>query len=128
MSAPHFMVATAVGWAVYKLVSKKKRKKTADTAVDDPPAVDCGLYRWKPAEVYASLDSAIATGERNLERLALQAARDVYPTTPEGKPQPWPPRAEDERAQCILGHIRIRATRRLAAKGDDEGPGGSDPV
>ncbi|MCA9652546.1 MAG: hypothetical protein KC501_21700 [Myxococcales bacterium] len=89
------------------------------------------MYRWKPTEVDATLDDALAKGQRDAELLALTVAREVYPKTPEGPAQPWPPTAGDARGHCILDRIRIRVNLRLAEladdAADDDGPGGSDP-
>lgn len=132
MGAPQVMAALTLGYLGYKLFSPKKRKKASTKTHDaDLPSLDCGLYPWKPLDVDAALDRAIVFGERDLERLALEAAREVYAQTPEGLPQPWPPHDDDARAHCILDRIRIRATLRLAEladeDADDEGPGGSEP-
>jgi hypothetical protein len=132
MGAPQVMAALTLGYFGYKLFSPKKRKKASTTNTDaDLPSLDCGLYAWRPLEVDVALDKAIVFGERDLERLALKAAREVYRVTPEGKPQPWPPQPRDTRAYCILDRIRIRANLRLAELADDDaddgGPGGSDP-
>lgn len=121
MSAPQLMAALTLGWLGYKLFgnNKKPKKTSAGGEELDLPTLDCGLYPWKPLDVDMSLDLAIVRGERDLERLALKAARDVYITTPEGKPQPWPPHDDDARGHCILDRIRIRANLRLAELAED---------
>lgn len=131
MVAPQMIAAVAFGWLGYRLLHSKKRKKTSSVH-RQPPTLDCGLYPWRPKGVDSAIDEALAVGERDLERLALQAAREVYPTTPEGRTQPWPPSDGDARAECILDRILIRVNRRLAEladdqAGDDQGPGGLDP-
>jgi hypothetical protein len=130
MGAPQVMAALTLGWLGYKIFSPKKRKKAAAEPDDlDAPELDCGLYPWRSLDVDASLDRAIVLGEHDLERLALQAAREVYPETPEGTPQPWPPHDDDTRAQCILDRIRIRANLRLAELADDDaGDDAHDPL
>src|SRR5262245_39827860 len=128
MTAPQLMAALTLGWLGYRLFSPRKRKKSAEATSADLPTLDCGLYPWKPLEIDVELEMAIVRGERNLERLALQAAREVYPQTPEGTPQPWPPAEDDARAQCILDRIRIRGNLRLAELADDDADGhGLDP-
>ncbi len=133
MALPQIITVAAIGWIGFQLFSKKGKKtsKGSSNVANDPPALDCGLYRWKPVEVDLVLVSALEDGERDPERLALVAARAVYPTTPEGGAQPWPPRSGDMRGLCVLDRIRIRANLRLAEwvddAVDDEGPGGSDP-
>lgn len=128
------MAALTLGWLGYKFFGGKRRKKGSASSIDgDLPTLDCGLYPWRALDVDMSLDLAIVAGERDLERLALKAARDVYPTTPEGNRQPWPPDDDDARAHCILDRIRIRANLRLAeladVGADDEDPDGPlDPT
>lgn len=132
MAVPQVMAALTLGYLGYRFLrpTKKRKKPALDPAVD-VPSLDCGLYPWRPLDVDAALDLGIARGERELERLALGAAREVYAETPEGTPQPWPPHDDDARAHCILDRIRIRANLRLAEladeDADDEGPGGSEP-
>jgi len=125
------MAALTLGLLGYKLFGGKKRKKGSTSIDGDLPTLDCGLYPWKPLHVDSALDREIVRGERDLERLALHAARKVYSETPEGQPQAWPPHEGDARAHCILDRIRIRANLRLAELADDEaedgGPWGSDP-
>lgn len=130
MSLPQIITAVAFGWLGVQLFGRTRRRRSSGPSSPTPSAPQCGDREWKSIEVDAALDQALAVGVRQAERLALDVARAVYPTTPEGTAQPWPPLAGDRDAQCLLDRIRVRVDQRLGERRpdeDDDGPGGSDP-
>lgn len=121
-------IAVGVGVLLLALRSKKKRKPNK-TKRSELPADACGLFPWMADEVDEAIVAITDTGERDAAVIEEAVARDVYPVTPEGAPQTWPPSSDDVRALCILDRIRIRVNLHLAKLADqdaDDDP--DDPV
>jgi len=109
---------------------KKKKKKNGQKRIPEPPPEEppydeehCGLYPWLPDDVDEVTWQLVDQGWDDLEEISIEVAGVVYEVTPEGSPQPWPPAANDARAQCILDRIRIRVNLILAEKADQEADG-----
>jgi len=76
---------------------------------------------WLPDQVDDAIISSWEGGERTPFRLAVAALREVYSTTPDGRPINWPSVTEDCACIRALEHrVQLRSCRLMAIFEDDE--------
>lgn len=145
---PAVVVGTVLLFGASAARAKKKKKKKAKKKPDYACAEDerfdaeanqcvpadddgpqwpeggCEAFPWLGPEVDDVLRELVCEhGLRSVELLKLRAAQEVYPITPEGDPQDWPPAADDARALCIWDRIGVRVMFMLEYCPEEEGDG-----
>jgi hypothetical protein len=71
-------------------------------------------FEWNAGDVDSATWTLIDAGLLDADDLQREVAVALYPTTPEGETQPWPPANADDRAMVLWERLAIRINFALA--------------